>query len=84
MNNFYEKQLKEMLSIAELPISPCYKTDQVAKLLAVSNRTIRTLCLQWTPKERIGIESYLINTHRRIPFHGLVNWLETNSSENRI
>ena len=82
----YEAKLAQMLMIARITISACYRPEQVIKLLNVSPAKLRVMCDAWQPDndgDIDGLESYVLGTQRRIPHHGLVEWLVRNNSFDR-
>lgn len=86
---FYEDALQRMLTVARLNKKPCYTPKEVQLLLNVSANKLQQLCDEFEPphiKGRLttGIESYRLGTHRRIPHHGLIDWLQANLGYNKI
>lgn len=85
---FYEEALEKMLKAAELSKKPCYTPGEVQLLLHVSPNRLQQLCDAYEPphiqgREVSGIECYRLGTHRRIPHHGLLEWLENNLDYNK-
>lgn len=85
---FYEEALAKMLKIANLGKKPCYVPKEVQLLLHVSPNRLQQLCDEYEPpnvqgRNTSGIESYRLGTHRRIPYHGLLEWLENNLDYNK-
>lgn len=85
---FYESRLRDMLKIAGLPVLPAYVPGDVRALLNITELAFRRMCINWEPPDTPnryegGLESYVLGTHRRVPFHALVNWLAENSTFER-
>lgn len=78
----WERRLARMLDAAGLPVKAAYKTSEVAAILAVTDTTIRRMCDRWVPDnpEQQCLECYRVGrNYRRIPYHGLVDYLERNN-----
>lgn len=85
---FYEDTLVKMLKVAQLDRKPCYVPKEVQLLLNVSPNKLQQLCDDFEPpyvrgRKTSGLESYRLGTHRRIPYHGLLEWLENNLDYNK-
>lgn len=77
-----------MLHIAGIEVKPCYTPQEVQLLLGVSPNKLQQLCDEYEPpcvqgRKTTGIESYRLGTHRRVPYHGLVEWMELNLDYNK-
>ncbi len=71
-----------------LPERPQYRTGLVARILGVSRETVRQYTLLWEPEEiplrnPIGLFSYTLKRHRRVPHEALVRWIDQNSTYHR-
>ncbi len=87
---YYENKLMQMLKAADIRMTACYRPEQVLKILNISQMTFRSLCDKWVPESAEvytnkvgGLESYIIGKQRRVPHHGLVEWLIVNNSFNK-
>lgn len=84
---YYEGRLKLMLQVADIPVSPCYRPEQVQRILNISKNTFVNVCDKWQPALdgglAMGLESYCLGTHRRVPHHALVEWLQRNNGYDR-
>ncbi len=80
---FYENRLRSMLEVAGLSVKASYLPAEVQQILNIKDHTFRLMCEKWEPpgtagRPKVGLESYTVHTHRRVPFHGLVDWLAEN------
>lgn len=79
-----EEALGKLLINSGVTKQSAYTTGSVGKLLSVSNNTVIDLCDKYRPETGQGLECYLVGTHRRIPHHALVEWLENNLYYNTL
>lgn len=82
----FEETLNKMLAAAGIEPRSAYTTGNVAKVLNVSTNMVIIMCDEWEPRRenKRGLECYRAGTHRRIPHHALVDWLEHNLNYNVI
>lgn len=79
-----EESLEKLLINSGVTKQSAYTTGSVSKLLSVSNNTVIDLCDKWQPEKNQGLECYRVGTHRRIPHHALIEWLENNLYYNSL
>lgn len=82
---FFEDRLRSMLEVSGLPVQSAYTPGQVRELLNITEWAFRQMCANWEPpgtpnRREGGLESYVLTGHRRVPFHGLVDWLAENNT----
>jgi hypothetical protein len=80
-----QAELDRRLKAAHLRPQADYTTGDVARLLGASRETIRQMVLRWEPpstpgRHPAGLFAYRLGSHRRVPHHGLVTWLATNTA----
>lgn len=80
----YEDSLSKLLTHSSLDKKSAYPTGQVATILNISVNMVLMLCDEWSPDNPKGLECYRVGTHRRIPHHSLVEWLEHNTQYNSL
>lgn len=76
--NTVRRRVEVMVAESGLTRKPVYPVGEVALIIGVSVSTVRQLCDRWgVDNPDYGIESYRIGgrNERRIPFHGIVDWL---------
>lgn len=78
----YEESLIKLLVNSNQQKKSAYPTGNVANILNISVNMVIMLCDEWTPYNHKGLECYRVGTHRRIPHHSLIEWLEYNSHYN--
>ena len=78
----YEESLVKLLVNSNQDKKSAYATGNVASILNISVNMVIMLCDEWTPDNHKGFECYRVGTHRRIPHHSIVEWLEYNSQYN--
>ena len=69
-----------LLKNANVSRKSCYTPADVCRILNISSSTFGRLCDQWEPPNirggGNGIECYRVGTHRRVPHHALLNFLQ--------
>ena len=80
----YSDSLEKMISNSIKKQLAAYSTGDVAAILNISVNMVIVLCDEWTPDNKKGLECYRAGTHRRIPHHSIVEWLEYNSQYNSL
>lgn len=78
-----ECSLLKMLRQAQMDEQICYRPTDIVRILNISYSTFVTMCNCWEPLEvpgrnKMGLENYRVGTHRRVPHHGLIEWLAVN------
>jgi len=80
----YEEAIEKLLINSGVTKQSAYTTGNISKLLSISNSTVIYLCEKWQPKKKEGLECYLVGTHRRIPHHAVIEYLENNLYYNSL
>lgn len=84
-----EGELRHLLQLAGLPVSPFYTSEQVMRILCVSKRTLRRMVdeyeedLSGRPLMPMAISAQLLHTEMRIAYAELCRWLRRNRSWTR-
>mgnify|MGYP000299993239 FL=1 len=84
----FEETLNKFLQASGVDKMPAYTTSATAKILSISPSMVIYLCDEWQPpdqsKKNRGLECYRAGTHRRIPHHAIIEWLENNFEYNLL
>lgn len=85
---FYEDSLSSMLTTANVRKQSCYTPREVEQVLNISRGKLQELCEKFEPPNIIGgykhgLECYRVGTHRRIPHHGILRWMQASLEYNR-
>jgi len=84
--NHIEDTLDKLMLASGVEKMPAYTTSATAKILSISPSMVIYLCDEWEPPQKNirtkGLECYRAGTHRRIPHHALIEWLENNHNYN--
>lgn len=70
--------IRRMLETANIPPKASYRTDEAARVLGLSARTVYTMMEQYPPE---GLRWYRVTAQRRIPFPALVDWMDSRLNE---
>jgi len=83
-----EAKLKQLLSVAGLPVRPSYRRQEVCLILGIDKRTFWRMTAHHEPtadgqRHPATLDSYMTIGHRRVRYHELVDYLRRNRSWQR-
>lgn len=78
-------ELDRNLAMLGIPKKPVYGSGEVQQILGVAQVTFAALCDRWEPEDIAdrdprGLESYRLNSHRRVTYIALADWMARNHS----
>lgn len=78
-----ERYLRDMLTRCGLPEKPSYTRAEVCRILGITRHTFWRLTNQYEPGRTNALDSFVLRTHRRVPFIALARFITDNLSYER-